>query len=46
MFSDGAAAPGSGGPFGGPYDGFTAPTKAGETDKVSSYQRILKINTQ
>ena len=35
MFSDWAAVPGSGGPFGGPYEGFTAPTKAGETDKVS-----------
>ena len=45
IFTDGPVVPGSGGPFGGPYPGFSAPSENGESDKgklVATHLRVFK----
>ena len=48
IFTDGPVVPGSGIVFGGPYEGFTAPSKPGETDKdllVKTHLAVFKVLT-
>ena len=45
VFTDGPVAPGDGLVFGGPYQGFSAPSQPGETDKtllVENHIRVFK----
>ena len=46
IFTDGPVVPGSGIVFGGPYEGFTAPSKPGETDKellIKTHLAVFKV---
>ena len=46
IFTDGPVVPGSGIVFGGPYEGFTAPSNPGETDKdllVKTHLAVFKV---
>jgi len=43
IFTEGAVVPGAGGPFGGPYPGFTIPSEAGESDKQLLVDTHLKV---
>lgn len=47
IFTDGPVVPGSGIVFGGPYEGFTAPSKPGETDKellIKTHLAVFKVS--
>eukprot|EP00933_Yihiella_yeosuensis_P042534 TRINITY_DN37154_c0_g1_i1.p1 TRINITY_DN37154_c0_g1~~TRINITY_DN37154_c0_g1_i1.p1 ORF type:complete len:366 (-),score=56.99 TRINITY_DN37154_c0_g1_i1:86-1183(-) len=43
IFTDGVVAPGAGVIFGGPYEGFTAPSEPGESDKELLVRTHLKV---
>jgi len=43
VFTEGAVVPGLGGPFGGPYPGFTTPTVPGEPNKKLLVDTHLKV---
>jgi len=43
VFTEGPVAPGEGGPFGGPYPGFTAPSPPGATDKAALVQTHITV---
>ena len=46
IFTDGPVVPGSGGPFGGPYEGFTEPSLPGEPNKkllVETHLKVFKV---